>query len=114
MTKVSSNAGKHSYLRPENSSFFDNLITKKHRQKRGLPLLPYNDVKFVIMIKTDYVDKNNRELYYNDVVSFNHEDYVVDYDSRNYCWIIRSENNSKKIEILSKIASLTILKTKYN
>jgi hypothetical protein len=110
MSKVSSNAGKHPYLRPENASLFDDLIS----EKEGLPFLPDDKVKFVHQVETEFVDKKKKTLFFRDVVTYNQEEYEVNYDSKNFCWIIRSLNDPKKVEKLREKADLTIFKKRHN
>lgn len=110
MPKVSSNAGKHPYLRPENASFF----VSNNIEKKGLPFKENLIVKFKVNIETDYCDKKKNVLSYLDIVTFKNEDYKITYDSKEYRWIMENLNDSKKVEILQEKAHLAILKKKYN
>lgn len=110
MSKVSTNAGKHPYLRPENASLFDNLFP----EKEGLPFTKDMKVKFMIQVETEYKDKKKTMLSYRDIVTYQKEDYEIDYDSREYRWIMKNLADPKKVEILREKAHLAVLKKKYN
>lgn len=110
MTKVSSNAGKHPYLRPDHEFLFDHL----KNEKKGIKFDVNNQHKFVNVISTEYFDKNNIELFGGDTVTYKNVDHVITYDSREFCWIIENVNEPQKREILKKTAHLSVLKKKHN
>jgi len=109
MTKVSSNAGKHPYLRPENDHLFDHLRI----EKEGISLSKVKPV-FVDSVQTDYSDQKKRKLFYQDVVIFKGEEYRIDYDTREYCWIMEKLDDPKKRLNLKKTASSVVFKRKNN
>jgi hypothetical protein len=108
MSKVSSNAGKHPYLRPENASLFDNLFP----EKEGLPFA--KGVKFIVNVQTEYVDKKKNVLSYLDIVTYQKGDYEIGYDCKEFRWIMKNLTSPKRVEILKEKAHLTVLKKKHN
>lgn len=109
MTKVSSNAGKHPYLRPENSHLFVHI-----EKSNGKKLLPQEQVKFNnISAETEFVDKKKKRLSYRDIVTLDKEDYEIGYNSREFYWNMVNLKDPKKTLRLSENAHLVVLKTKY-
>jgi hypothetical protein len=92
MTKVSTNAGKHPYLR--NDGDFAHLFDHIHLKKEG--------IKFDFKIKpkfnpvdTDLKDKNGVNLFHMDIVQYKREEYLVGYDTRNFNWKITKISDNK-------------------
>lgn len=110
MTKVSSNAGKHPYLRSDNVSLFHDI----KQQKKGLRFDPDNQPKARSRVSTEYFDQNNLEIFGGDTVIYKNEEYRIDYSSREFSWIMEKVNDPKRYEILRKTAHLTILKQNSN
>lgn len=108
MTKVSTNAGKHPYLRVENGHLFANIGSAD-----GKPLAVQKKVKFNVVCDTNLTDKNKKKLFYRDIVIFDKEEYEIGYDSREFQWNMVNINDSKKVLNLAKNANLITLKKKY-
>lgn len=88
MGKASTNAGKDPYLRPD---FQSDL---KQHDKPGIPFST-KAIQFVeTLVKTEYKDKNQKDLYFKDVVKIDEVTYVIDYDPRNFRWILFNEKRT--------------------
>jgi hypothetical protein len=89
MTKVSSNAGKHPYLREDKQLelFGDVKRTIQNPIKNNF------NVKFNIIADTEYYDKNNNLIFFNDKILFEGEIYKVHYHSILHFWTIKNEHN---------------------
>lgn len=87
MGKTSSNAGIHHYLKTD----FQSDI--KISEKKGIPLS--TNIKPVeTLVKTEYKDKNKKDLYFRDKVEFNGSTYEVDYDPKKFKWVLINEKSS--------------------
>lgn len=109
MTKVSSNAGKHFYLRSDHEYIFAHI--KEH--KPGIELIKVIP-KFKTVIDTGYVDKKKAKLFFKDIIIYNKEEYHIDYNAKEFYWIACSFENPEKNLKLSKIAKKCLLKISYN
>jgi hypothetical protein len=107
MTRVSTNAGKHSYLRSDKRDIF-----KRKKAENYIPIdfsiKPSFDCKF----ETDYSDKNGKTIFYKDVVTYKNEEYEVSYDSRNFHWSVVSKKTQEtlKLKEIHKHCSIVITK----
>lgn len=100
MGKTSSNAGIHPYLKP------DFISPLKLPKKEGI--LFSSNIKFMdIAVNTEYKDSKNRELYFKDEVEFEGNKYEITYDSRNFCWILKREQNVVALKSVYKRVVLT-------
>lgn len=109
MTRVSSNAGKHPYLRPD----FVPPVEINY-EKTGIKFDPNIIPKFHIEIDSEYKDKKGKKLYFKDIVTFEKEQYTVGYDGQVFCWIISTVKNPKKTLKLKDYHKSVILFEKYN
>jgi len=110
MNKVSSNAGKHPYLRPENDHLFDHIRIKEG----GIPMNSTVKPVFVNAVQTEYTDKNGKKLFYRDVVMYKGEEYRIDYDSKEFCWVLENLSDPKNRLKLMIIADFVEVKKKSN
>jgi hypothetical protein len=110
MTKVSSNAGKHPYLRPDHGFLFDHLKIDKNGRKFDTNV----EVRIKQRISTDYFDSNKVEIFYGDTVTYREVEYLVTYDTREYCWTMENILQPEKRKKLKETAHLTVLGKKRN
>lgn len=111
MPKVSSNAGKHPYLRT-NEREYENLFSHLKTESGGIPISEISNPSFKVDVETEYVDKNNQSIRFRDTLIFQKREYVVDF--RDEKWVMIDASNPKKMEILGKKAHLTVLSKRYN
>lgn len=105
MARISTNAGKHPYMRSDSGHLFGNL----EPEKAGIPFNADIKIRFVNVVDTEYRDERDKIIYFKNIVKYNGETYQVDYDGQNFWWIIRSEENPTKTHKLSAVAkSLTL------
>lgn len=104
MGKASTNAGIHPYLKPD---FISPIINTEKRGK------PFNTKSANVMniVNTEYKDSNKKDLYFKDEVEFDGIKYIVDYDSRNFKWILVHDNKSL---MLKEVHKKTVLVKKYS
>jgi hypothetical protein len=110
MTKVSSNAGKHPYLRTDLGDLFKHIRNKDKGIKIDFNVLPV----FKNIVDTEYKDKNRKRINYKDVVNYKNEEYLVTYNSKEFYWIIENLHDKEKVVKLSEIAGSVVIKKKYN
>lgn len=108
MSKASSNAGKHNYLRSDREDLFSHIKFSEG----GIPLNSFKPIYKLQKINSEYVDKFGKQLFYRDIVSYKDEDYRIDYNSKEFYWILVNLNDSKKAQILKKTAHLSIFRRK--
>ena len=106
MTRVSSNAGKHSYLRPENDYLFNEIRDKE----KGIPIDFSIKPKFNIKIDTEYKDKKKRKIFFKDIVVFKDEEYSIIYNPKEFYWIMEKCSDPQKQLKLKEYAKLVIIK----
>jgi hypothetical protein len=109
MTKVSTNAGKHPYLRTDLGDLFEHM----HKNNNTISLKNINP-KFHVEIDTEYSDKNKKQLFYGDIVVLENNRYKVDYDTRELSWVFVNQKNPKLLKKLNKFSKLAELKVMYN
>ncbi len=88
MGKTSTNAGIHPYRKTDfvRSIFYPEVVGKP---------LPKEEPKFVnTVISTEYKDSKNKELYFKDEVEYKGKKYEINYDTENFCWILRQDHNT--------------------
>lgn len=107
MSKVSSNAGKHPYLRSDCENLFNHLIIEKKGKLISSNLNPF----FNVEIKTEFYDNKMQIISYRDIIQYKKEKYQINYDSQNFSWIAINVD-SNKIEKLNEIAQLSVLQKK--
>jgi len=110
MTRVSSNAGKHPYLRTDLGDLFEHIRKKEKGIKIDFNIQPL----FKNAVDTEYKDKNKKVIGYKDVVSYKNEEYLVTYNSKEFYWIIENLHDQKKVLKLREIADSVVIKKKYN
>ena len=100
MGKASSNAGQHPYWK-------DDFISpiKKHEHE-GLPLSPKPIIFMDSFVKTEYKDSNKKDLYHRDEVKYENEKYRIEYDSKDFRWIL---SNGNKTIALKEVYKKTVL-----
>lgn len=108
MKNVSSNAGKHPYRRSD----FVSPYTVTY-DKPGIKLIPIT-AKFKTIIETDYQDKKGKRIYFKDVIIYDEQEYIIDYNAKEFFWIAVSLKNESKTLKLSKIARKSTIKISYN
>lgn len=107
MPKASSNAGLHYYLRSD----YGHLFEKMKPNSDNMPLLPQDQVKIKSnVIKTEYKDEKGKDLYFKDVVEYDGETYSVDYDGKQFKWVIKSKT---KVYMLRDVYKKLVLVKKY-
>jgi len=111
MSKVSSNAGKHPYLRTDEEEY-RNLFSHLKFDHGGIPISEIKKPFFNVTAETEYLDKNGQQICFRDTIEFKKREYVVYF--RDLKWIMIDTKDSKKVEILSEIANQTVLIKKYN
>lgn len=111
MTKVSTNAGKHPYLR---SDFIPPV--EIHYKGTGIEFDPKILPKFKSIIDTEYKDKKGRKLFFKDIVVYitEKEEYEIGYDGRVFCWILINQKNPKRTLKLKEFHNSILLFEKYN
>lgn len=108
MSKASSNAGKHNYLRSDREDLFKHIKFTEG----GISLKGFNPIYKEQKIATEYVDKFGKKLHYRDVISYKDEDYRIDYNSKEFYWILVNLTDPKNTQILKKTAHLTVFRRK--
>jgi hypothetical protein len=105
MGKVSTNAGKHPYLRPD---FHDALFGKnKTDEKSGTALSQIIMGKFKNIVETGYVDANGEMLFFGDEVTLDGETYTMDYDSRFHAWIAKTTDKLWNLWLIHRSVELS-------
>lgn len=111
MTKVSSNAGKHPYLRTDEEEY-RNLFSHLKFGHGGVPISEIKNPFFKVKIETEYVDKNNEIIHFKDTVKFQNREYRIDY--WNQKWVMVNTEDIEDIDFLAETAHLTVLSKRYN
>ncbi len=106
MGKASTNAGKDYYLRPDFIHPFNNTNT----EKQGRPLSTQNPKCVENIINTEYKDQIGKDLYFKDEVKLDNENFIIDYDGKEFKWIVKNDN---KIIILKDVYKRVLLSRKY-
>lgn len=106
MSKVSTNAGKHPYLRTDEEEY-RNLFSHLKTESGGIPILKIKTPLFKVEAETEFFDKNNQSIWFGDSLKFQNDEYVVKFQNRK--WIMVNIKDSKKVEILKEKAHLTVL-----
>lgn len=101
MTKVSTNAGKHPYLRTgdEYDHLFDHLWIKTGGIKMNHAIQP----KFKTVIDTGKKDKRGKKLFFKDVVLYEKKEYQIDYNAKDFYWILRLNSDPTKTHPLNSV-----------
>jgi hypothetical protein len=99
MGKASTNAGRDPYLRPDFQ--FDIKVS----DKPGIPFTT-KPAPMQSAVKTEYKDKNSKDLYFKDEVEVDNEKFEIDYDSKTFKWIVKNE---KKTVALKEVYKRTVL-----
>jgi len=110
MTRVSSNAGKHPYLRTDLGDLFEHIRNKEKGTRIDFNIQP----QFKNIVATEYKDKRGKGIDYKDIVTHKNEDYLVTYNSKEFYWIIENLHDNKKVLKLREIADSVVIKKKYN
>lgn len=111
MSKVSSNAGKHPYLRTDEEEY-KNLFSHLKFDHGGIPISEIKKPFFKIEVDTEYVDQENQIIRFGDTLKFQKREYIVDFTDQK--WIMIDIKDFKKVEILREKAHLTVLSKRYN
>lgn len=102
MPKASSNAGVHPYLRSDQPNLFDHVP----KPSGGIRLSTITIKPMESVVKTEYKDKNGKDLYFKDEVEVEDKRYVIDYDFKQFKWVLKNE---KKVIILKEVHKKTLL-----
>lgn len=105
MSKVSSNAGKHPYLRTDEEEY-RNLFSHLKFDHGGIPISGIKEPIFKVEAETEYVDKNGQPICFRNILGFQKREYIVDF--RDQKWIMIDINDPKKVEILKEKAHLSV------
>jgi hypothetical protein len=112
MSKVSSNAGKHPYLRTDEDEYRNLFNDPKFECSGGKRISEIKEPFFKVEIDTEYVDKNKKNIHFNDTVKFQNREYRIDY--WNEKWVMVNMEDHEDIDFLSETAHLTVLSKLYN
>lgn len=102
MAKASTNAGLHPYLRSDTQHLFDHIP----KASGGIRLKSTPIKAMDTVVKTEYKDKNGKDLYFKDEVQVEDEKFEIDYDSKQFRWVLKNE---KKVIMLKKVCKKTVL-----
>ncbi len=105
MGKASTNAGIHPYLKPDFKSSIPTEIENK-----GKPL-SIKSQKILTIVNTEYKDCKKKDLYFKDEVELDGLKYIIDYDSKNFKWILIHD---RKIIVLKDVNKRVLLTKKYS
>jgi hypothetical protein len=111
MSKVSSNAGKHPYLRTDEEEY-RNLFSHLKFDYGGVHISKIKKPFFNVTAETEYIDKDGQQISFKDILKFRKREYVVDF--RDQKWIMIDIKDPKKVEILKEKALQTVLIKKHN
>jgi len=103
MGKASTNAGIHPYLK---SDFISPI---KPVENKGIPLTTETPIFLKTVVNTEYKDSNNKDLYFKDEVELDGSKYVINYDPKNFRWILVRD---KKTAVLKEVYKRVVLKKK--
>lgn len=107
MTRVSTNAGKHPYLRSDLGDLFEHI----RNYEKGIPIDFTVVPKFNVVAETEYYDKKNIKIFYNDVVTYKMEKYKITYDSREHFWIMENiVDSGKRLKLRDFADSVLLIK----
>lgn len=96
MGKASTNAGKNPFSRPD---FQSDL---KQHTTPGIPF-PTKPIQIVeTLVKTEYKDKNLKDLYFKDEVKIDDCVYQIDYDPKAFRWVIINEKTTISLRDIHK------------
>lgn len=110
MTKVSTNAGKHPYLRIDLDHLFDHMRIKE----KGIKMDHTKQPQFNTVVETGISDKKDKKLFFKDIIIYNNEEYQVDYNAKDFHWMISNIIDPIKTYNLNKVANSVILHKKHN
>ncbi len=105
MRKASSNAGIHPYLKADTNLFKD---IKTYKQ--GIPIPKVIMPSTNTVINTEYKDSKGKDLYFKDEVSHDDKIYMIDYDGKNFKWILKRDEN---VLTLKDVCKSILLVKKY-
>ena len=111
MSKVSSNAGKHPYLRTDEDEY-KNLFSHLKFDHGGVLISVIKKPFFKIEVDTEYFDRDGEIIRYGDTLKFQKEEYIVDF--REEWWVLVNIKDSKNVEILGEKANQSVLTKRYN
>lgn len=103
MGKASSNAGKDYYLRPDYQHLFKDIKSTL----KGIPFTTETPTFVDTVVNTEYKDKNGKDLFFRDEVALEDEKFIIDYDGKQFKWVIKNENKVIMLKEVSKKIILT-------
>jgi len=103
MGKASSNAGKDYYRRPD----YQHLFKEIKEKVKGIPFTTETPTFVDTVVNTEYKDKNGKDLFFRDEVQLQDEKFIIDYDGKQFKWVVKNESKVIMLKEVSKKIVLT-------